>query len=162
MKPQQLSDEVLNLLNKRLNDEYTAHYFYRNASNFLENLGLSKAATYYKKEAEDELLHAEGLQKYILGWNSIPTLLPLNSPMLFIDFVDVIEKAYILELSLLKSYNEDSTSIFTKDLSTFDFLEKYRTIQTQSVEECSNILNKLELINKSDKNWLFIFENEVF
>lgn len=163
MTPKVLPSDIAALLFERLNDEYTAHYFYRNATNYCENIGYTEASGYFKKEAEDELTHAEGLQKYLTDWNVMPMLQPISQPLPFKGLVDIIEKAYTIEYDLYEAYEDISMAIFKKnDLCTFDFLSKYRTIQRESVAEYATLLNKLELINKTDKNWLNNFQQETF
>jgi ferritin len=163
MTPKQLPKEITNLLNERISDEYTAHYFYRQAANFCENVGFLKAAAFFKEEAESELTHAEGLQKYIVDWNVMPSLSPVASPEKVLGLVDAIEKAYQMEYALYEAYEEASKEIFKMDdLCTFDFLQKYRTIQREAVAEYSTLLNRLELIDKKDKNWVFEFEHNSF
>ena len=63
-KPNVLKPEVVKLINQRIGDEYTAHYFYRSAANWCHNMEYKKAAEFFDHEADDELIHAKGLQKY--------------------------------------------------------------------------------------------------
>jgi len=46
--PKKLSNESISILNDRLKDEYTAHYFYRNAANWCRNMNYKKAAIFLK------------------------------------------------------------------------------------------------------------------
>ena len=55
-----------------------------------------------------------------------------------------------------------SVLILVIDPSTFDFLEKYREIQNESVIEFSDLLNALDLIDKTDKFQLLYFEQTYF
>jgi len=162
MKPEKLIPAVVTLLNERISDEYEAHYFYKQVSNTLENLGYIKAAAFFKNEASDELIHAEGLQKYLVDWNNMPVLAPVSSPQKVTGLVDAIEKAYQIEYDLYESYEETSKVMMSKDLCTFVFLQEYMNIQRKSVAEYATLLNQLELIDKSDKNWVFNFEREIF
>jgi len=162
MTPVKLPSEIVNLLSDRLDDEYAAHYFYRQAVNYCENVGYLKAAEYFKGEAEDELKHAEGIQKYLTDWNIQPALAPISAPQKVIGLVDIIEKAYKMEYDLYEGYEEISMEILKKDLCTFDFLQTYRTIQRLAVAEYSTFLNQLETIDKEDKNWVYEFEKRAF
>jgi ferritin len=67
-----------------------------------------------------------------------------------------------MEYALYDEYESISKEIFTVDLCTFDFLQKFRKIQTESVANYSDFLNELELIDKSDKNWVYMFEKKAF
>lgn len=162
MKPYSLPLEIANLLSIKINDEYSAHYFYRQAANYCENVGYLKAAEYFKGESNEELEHAEGLQKYLTDWNVQPMLAPIQSPEEVSGLVDILEKAYKMEYALYDEYEKISSVILMKDLCTFDFLQKYRTIQRMAVAQYSTFLNQLDLIDKTDKNWVYEFEKKAF
>ena len=162
MTPQKLPSDIANPINERINDEYSAHYFYRQVTNYCQNVGFLKAAEYFKGEAEDELKHAEGLQNYLVEWNVQPALAPISIPEKVSGLVDCIEKAYEMEYALYEEYETMSNTIMKKDLCTFDFLQQYRTIQRLAVAEYSTFLNQLELIDKGDKNWVYEFEKRAF
>lgn len=59
IKPGKISNDIVQLLQKRLQDEYNAFYLYRSASNWCQNVGFFKAAAFFKAESEDELVHAK-------------------------------------------------------------------------------------------------------
>ena len=160
--PKTLADSSVKRLTSRLGDEYTAHYFYRNATNWCQGIGYLKAAKFFEQEAANELEHAEGLQKYLVDWNVMPLLPSIKPNVSFVDLVDVINKAYVLEYSLFESYTADSKELFTSDLNTFDFLTKYRTGQTESVIEYSDLLNAAMLVDTNNKFELLYFEQTYF
>lgn len=162
MKPYSLEPEIANLLSIKINDEYSAHYFYRQAANYCENVGYLKAAEYFKGESSEELEHAEGLQKYLTDWNVQPIMMQIKSPQEVKGLVDILDKAYMMEYALYDEYEKISAAILMKDLCTFDFLQKYRTIQRMAVAQYSTFLNQLDLIDKTDKNWVYEFEKRAF
>ena len=67
-----LSDKTVKILTDRLKDEYTAHYYYRAATNWCNDMNYKKAGAFFENEAKDELEHAETLQKYMTDFNIIP------------------------------------------------------------------------------------------
>ena len=160
--PATLDSAVILLLMERLKDEYTAHYFYRNAANWCKDKAYNKAAAYFEAEAASELTHAEKLQNYLVDWNVLPVIAPIKSIPNYTNLIDIINKAYDMELGLLISYNENSQTIFPICLSTIDFLQKLRKIQTESVAEYSDLLNAAQLINVSNPFEVLYFENEYF
>jgi ferritin len=160
--PKTLADASVKILTDRLGDEYTAHYFYRNATNWCAGIGYMKAAAFFAQEAENELDHAKGLQKYLVDWNVMPLLPSIKPNVTFSDLIDIINKAYALEYALFESYNRDSKQLFDTDLTTFDFLTSYRTGQTESVIEYSDLLNAAELVNTDNKFELLYFEQTYF
>lgn len=161
MNPVLLPQEIVSRFENRILDEYTAHYFYKNAANYCENVGYSQAASYFNDEAEHELVHAKGLQKFLTDWNVQPKLPAISSPVPFSGLVDIIDKAYEIEYNLLEDYNDDTLFFLEKrHLASFNFTSKYVDIQNESVAQYSTLLNKLELIDKENKNWLNDFQRE--
>lgn len=164
MKPNKLPNEVVSLLLPRLQDEMDAFYFYRSASNWCENVGYLNAAKYFANESEDELKHAKKIEKFLTDWNVMPSLPSIDQPELkFKGLCDIFEQAYGIEYALYEDYEKTSKKIFDiGDLCAFDFLQEFRTIQMTSVAEYSTWLNKLELIDESNKFQLYLFEKEEF
>jgi ferritin len=162
--PEVLSEEVVNLLLPRLQDEFNAFYFYRSATNWCQNKGFFKAAEFFKAESDDELTHAKKIEDYIVDWNVTPNLPNIMKPTLeFNDLVDIIEKAYDMEFALYEGYEDTSMKIFkTGDLCVFDFLQFYRTTQKEAVAEYSDKLNVVEGTNRDSKFEMLLLEKTLF
>lgn len=163
MKPVKLSQDVVNLLNERINDEYSHYYFYKQAANYCEEVGYLKAAEFFNNETKEEISHAEGIQKYLTDWNIKPTLMAIEAPVRVSGLVDAIEKSYQKEYELYESYEKTSKEVFEKgDICTFDFLQQYRGFQRAAVADYATFLNQLDLFDKNDMNWVFQFEKKMF
>ena len=128
-----LSDKVVKILTDRIKDEYTAHYYYRAAANWCADVNYKKAAAFFESEAKDELKHAVKLQEYMTGFNIIPEIPSAPTKHDFNNLIDIINGAYTMELGLMKAYNKDSQTVFSDDLTTFDFLTEFREIQKGAV-----------------------------
>lgn len=152
------------MLLPRLQDEYNAFYLYRAASNWCQNVGFVKAAAYFKAESDDELTHARGIEDFLTLWNVIPELPNVDKPELeFNGLVNVIEKAYQIELDLYEAYEDTSAKILkTGDVCVFDFLKTYRDIQVKSVGEYSDMINVLEGCDTKSKFELLMLEENLF
>lgn len=160
--PKKLSNDIVEVLDARIGDEYTAHYFYRNAANWCKNANYNKAASFFEAEAVSELEHAQGLQDYLVQWNLLPAIPQAPTRHDFNDLVDIIRKAYELEYNLLSNYSDDQKSFFNEHPATFNFIQKYVDIQNQSVAEYSDLLNAIELINTDNKLDILFFEKNYF
>lgn len=157
-----LPSKTITILTERLKNEYEAHYFYRAATNWCKDMNYKKAAAYFEKEASDELVHAEKLQEYMTDFNIIPQIPKADTKHTFSSLIDIIYGAYKIELSLMNEYNKDSHSVFTDDITTFDFLGEFREIQKSSVVEYSDLINATNLIDKTDKFQILYFEQTYF
>ena len=82
--------------------------------------------------------------------------------MEFASLIDVIEQAYKIEYDLYEKYERSSLDIFeSNDVCTFDFIQQFRKIQTESVREYSDMLNMLEGIETTKFN-LLLLEDKLF
>ena len=162
LTPNALDNNSVQLLTERIRDEYTAHYFYRNASNWCKNKNYTKAASFFEGEADSELEHAKGLQNYLVDFNIQPVILKTETDKVFNSLIEIISDAYKMEYDLMNSYNRISSSLLSSDLTTFDFLQEYRKIQKDAVIEYSDLLNALQLIDHNDKFQILYFEQTYF
>lgn len=161
--PNVLRPEVVALLNKRIGDEYTAHYFYRSASNWCANKSYKKAAEFFAKDAADELEHANGIQTYMTDWDINPTIPQVTTNHKFDNLAQIIVQAYDMEYALLQAYSDNARTIMgLHDMATFVFLQDYIKQNTHSTAEYADFLNALQLINPENNFELLYFENQYF
>jgi ferritin len=160
--PKTLSEPVATILNERLGDEYTAYFFYRNAANWCKNANYKKAAAFFEAEAAGELEHGKGIQDYLTQWNLIPVIPAVTTSYVFANLIDIINKAYEIEFNLLEKYSGNQIELAQTHPATFNFIQKYVDIQNGEVEEYSDYLNALQLINIENKLDVLYFENKYF
>lgn len=159
-----LPDEVVKLLTERLSDEYTAFHTYQAMSNWCQNVGFFKAAKFYAEESTGELSHAKKIEAFLTLWNVDVKLPKINSPETeFESLYQTIEKAYDMEYALYEEYEDTSIKIFKLgDICAFDFLQYFRTIQTESVGEYSDKINMLDGVDTKDKATMLLLEKDLF
>ena len=162
LKPKMLTDDIVSMLNDRLADEYTAHYFYRTAANWCAGVNYKKAAEFFAAEASAELEHAEKLQKYLVDWNCTPVLPSVKFKGEFSSLIDIVNKSYAIEYKLGDDYQQNASEAFTKHLMTFFFLQEFVDIQNESIAEFSDLLNAAQLIDVSSKLDLLHYEERYF
>lgn len=161
--PAKLSPEICTLLEMRIADEYSAHFFYRSASNWCQDAGYEKAAKFFAKEAQTEASHAVKIERYMVDWNVLPNVTARFSPPFFTGLDDIISAAYSMEYKLYEEYEDTSAKIFEmKDLCVFDFLQDFRVGQKESVAEYSDMINKLSGVNTMDKFQMLVLEKNLF
>lgn len=156
--PAVLAGDSVKLLNERVGDEYSAHYFYNAAANWCAGAGYMKAAAFFAAESMAELEHAQKLQKYMVDWNVLPVIPKVETHADFANLPEIIERAYGIEYDLYQQYIKNSQALFSSDLATFDFLQEFRTIQVESVAEYSDLLNALQLIDIDKRLDILHFE----
>ena len=157
-----LNPKTIKILTNRIKDEYTAHYYYRAASNWCQDMNYKKAAEFFKNEADDELEHAKKIQEYMVDFNIQPTIPNAPTKHSFSNLIDIVHGAYTMELGLMKAYNKDSQIVFKSDITTFDFLTEFREIQKGAVVEYNDLINATNLVDKEDKFQVLYFEQTYF
>lgn len=162
LEPKKLKDEVQSYLTDRLIDEFTAYYFYLNAGNWCNGQGFLNAGKFFINESNSELEHARKIQDYLISWNIQPTIPQVETNFSTDGLVSIINESYKLEYELLLKYSDNSKQCLVKDINTFTFLQTFLQIQNQSVQEYSDILNVLNLIDYNDKFQLLYFEQQYF
>jgi ferritin len=153
-----LASDSVKLLTERLGDEYAAHYYYNAAATWCAGAGYMKAADFFASESKNELEHAHKLQKYMVDWNIHPVIPKVDTHHDFGTLPGIIDGAYKIECALFQKYVQNSHALFMSDLATFDFLQEFRQIQTESVAEYSDLLNALQLIDIDKRLDLLHFE----
>lgn len=162
IKLYKLGSKTIKILTDRIKDEYTAHYYYRAAANWCRDMNYKKAAAFFEHESEDELGHAIKLQEYMTDFNILPDIKPAPTNHEFDNLIDIVHGAYKMELALMEDYNKDSQGLFSDDITTFDFLTEFRTIQKGAVIEYNDLINASNLIDKKDKFQVLYFEQTYF
>lgn len=162
VKPNALPEEVTNTINQRIGDEYAAYFLYRNAANWCKEVNYKKAAAFFENEASNELEHSKGLQDYLTQWNLIPSIPQAQTQHQFESLVDIINKAYTMEFSLLQKYSEDQKMLSMVHPATFNFIQKYVDIQNDEVAEYADLLNGAMLVDHTDKFQVLYFEQTYF
>jgi ferritin len=157
-----LNSKTIKILTDRIKDEYTAHYFYRAATNWCRDKNYKKAAEFFSNEADDELTHAKKIQEYMVDFNIIPVIPQAPIDHKFDGLIDIIYGAYKMELALMKAYNEDSKDLFSDDITTFDFLGEFREIQKGAVVEYNDLINGSDFLDTKDKFQVLYFEQTYF
>ena len=157
-----LSSKTIKILTDRIKDEYTAHYFYRAATNWCRDKNYKKAAEFFQKEAKDELKHAQKIQEYMTDFNIIPQIPQDPIDHKFDNLIEIVHGAYKMELGLMKAYNKDSQDLFSEDITTFDFLTEFREIQKGAVVKYNDLINGSQLVDTKDKFQVLYFEQTYF
>src|SRR5664279_5224299 len=100
------SKKLLLILNSLLADELTVVNQYMVHAEMCENWGYNKLHSAIKKQAIDEMHHAEWLIERILFFDGAPTVSKLNSIKIGKTVSEMISNDYDNELEVVHNYNE--------------------------------------------------------
>jgi len=100
------NQKLLAVLNDRLADELTAINQYMVHSEMCENWGYGKLHLAIRKQAMDEMHHAEWLIERIIFLDGTPTVSKLNDIKIGKTVVEMIHNDDLDELDAVRTYNE--------------------------------------------------------
>ena len=127
--------ELLTVLNSLLADELTVINQYMVQSEMCENWGYSKLHMALKKQAMDEMHHAEWLIERILFFEGAPTVSKLNPIKIGKTVSEMISNNNITELDVVHAYN-DAIKLAREvdDQGTVDLLTKILKMEEGHVD----------------------------
>ena len=129
------NNKVIDELNQALKAELTAICQYMIHGEMCQNWGYSKLGSYIKKQAMDEMRHAEGLIERILFLDGTPRLDVLPAPRIGSNVKAQIENDLAAELEAVRAYNQSARiCVEAGDNGTFALFEKMVTDEEQHAD----------------------------
>lgn len=157
-----ISKECIDYLNYRIKQEELSSRLYLAMSMYLENVGYIGAAKAWKKDADDEMTHANWAREYLLALGIQPETPALEAPkQSFNGLPDVIRQSYDHEIVVTKQINDLGKDAIAKgDFLLLQLVMKYQVEQQEEIEKTRTRLDRLNLFGE-DKVSLRMFDNEL-
>ena len=129
------NEKLITVLNSLLADELTAINQYMVHSEMCENWGYSKLHLAIRKQAMDEMHHAEWLIERIIFFDSAPTVSKLNTIKIGKTVSEMISNDDDDELEAVRTYNEAiKLAREVDDQGTVDLLTKILKMEEGHVD----------------------------
>lgn len=129
------NEKLLKVLNQLLADELTAINQYMVHSEMCENWGYNKLHVDIRKQAMDEMHHAEWLIERIIFFEGTPLVSKLNSIKIGKTVSEMINNDNSDELDAVRSYNEAiKLARAVDDHGTIDLLSKILKMEEGHVD----------------------------
>ncbi|RVD90606.1 hypothetical protein TUBRATIS_29720 [Tubulinosema ratisbonensis] len=155
-------DKASELLSKQLNNEYTAFYFYTSCSSYFDkkNVELPGLKKFFRKMAEEELEHAQGIINFMNARGMTVSFLQVKDfKTNYESVVDVLVKSIDFEEKVLKDlsliYKEAEES---NDYTTTTFLDPYVIEQVESIKELNSL--KVNAERCMDPLGIYLFDQQ--
>lgn len=147
--------KIVNMLRRAYADEMLAFHFYWYVAQHIEGLGLLTLAEEFRRDAMEELKHAEklGLRIRQLGgtpvnnpseWGSVSNV-GYTDPQRFLDLKSAVEEALRAERIAIGVYNEIAKESQHADFVTFNLSCEILEDEVRHEQNYEDILSKLEL-----------------
>ena len=140
------NEKLLTVLNSLLADELTVINQYMVHSEICKNWGYGKLHMAIRKQAMDEMNHAEWLIERIIFFEGLPTVSNLNTIMIGKTVSEIISNDYGDELDVVNDYNDaiklahevddqGSVELLTKILKMEEGHVDWAEIQRSQIEQ---------------------------
>ena len=157
---QNFTDEVNSAINKQINTELYASYYYQNAARYFEryDVALYNVAKFFQDNSNEEREHAEMFQKYIINRGGTLELDTIEKPPTdYQNTLDAMTQALQLEkkvnLSLLKIHQLASTH---NDSHLADYLEEhFLDEQVRAIKQLSDYVSNLQKVGTGLGEYMF-------
>ena len=159
-----ISTIVLEDLYEQVNIELFAAYNYLNISNAFLNLNYLGFASWSRKQAFEEIDHAERIMKFIDDLDIPIKLFAINEPMTVADKstpLALFNFALELEQNNTKSVNDlYLLAVDHGELATAEMMRWFITEQVEEEAQLFNIIDDIENLN-GDKAGLLVLDREL-
>lgn len=155
------NDRMLEVLNALLTDELTAINQYMVHSEMCENWGYEKLHQSIRKQAMEEMHHAEWLIERIIFFEGIPTVAKLNMIRIGRTVLEMVTNDNADEMNAVRAYNSAiALARETEDQATVDLLTRILKMEEGHVDWAEKQLAQINqmglqnylLLQTEDKN----------
>jgi hypothetical protein len=157
--PQQAADLLLPLLL----DEDNANYFFQSARVWARGTGYEGAERKFKCYAKKHKHHSKCIQNIFADWGGEIKWPAIPAPAAYFPggLPDAITDAAKVEDELMTKYDKAARGIMEISLGIFDDVNKLRKCATDNALEFAELVEKMELIDKTNRLSLFYFDRKV-
>ena len=157
-----LSENMISLLNARINSEEVSSRTYLSMSLWLEDKAYFNAAKLWAKYASEENNHADWAREHLLSFNIRPktmSIMPVENEYTGLD--DIIRKTLEHEMKVTYECKELAKAALEEmDMNTFVLAQKYVKEQTEELQKSYDLLNLLDVYG-TDKLNLALLDHEL-
>ena len=157
-----LSQNMLQALNRQLNEEFSSAYVYLAMAAESDNLGLPGFSNWFKQQYQEELQHADKFFNYVLERNGELKLDSIPRPEVNGETpLSLFEKALAHEQHITQCiFKLKDLARSESDHATDVFLEWFVSEQVEEEASTQTVIDQLRLVEGSP-NGLFMIDREL-
>ena len=161
-KNELLSDDCVDYLNFRVQQEEYSGRIYLAMSMWLDNNGYVNAAKLWRRYSNEEMSHSDIARTYLLSMGVQPATPVLESPeQTFTGLPEIIEKSYDHEIVVTKQIKELATDAMSKgDHMLYEFALAYLKEQVEEHNKMQNWVDQLNAFG-TDKIAMRLLDHEM-
>lgn len=153
--------DYIDILTFRIEQEELSSRLYEAMSLWLDNNGYVNAAKAWKKDAQDEMTHAQWAKDFLLDMGITPTLSTLNAPSVtYKGLPDIIRQSYAHEIKVTQQCNDlGDFALKSGNHLLYQLALKYMTEQQEEMGKVQTLIDKLASFGE-DKIAMRLFDAE--
>ncbi len=156
-----MSEHILDLLNEQMNFEYESAYIYKAMSAYTDELDLDGITTWLDLQVEEEVIHGEGMRKFLQSVGYKPKYTAMAAPKDdYESILDVMETALEHEKEVTKRITNISNEARDTDPRVFSFIQWYIDEQVEEEENFSKIITRLKRVG-DDWHSIYMIDQEL-
>lgn len=161
-KNELLSDDCVEYLNFRVQQEEYSGRIYLAMSMWLDNNGYVNAAKLWRRYSNEEMAHSDIARTYLLSMGVQPATPVLESPeQNFTGLPEIIEKSYDHEIVVTKQIKELATDAMSKgDHMLYEFALAYLKEQVEEHNKMQNWVDQLNAFG-TDRIAMRLLDHEI-
>lgn len=161
-KNELLSDDCVEYLNFRVQQEEYSGRIYLAMSMWLDNNGYVNAAKLWRRYSNEEMAHSDIARTYLLSMGVQPATPVLESPeQNFTGLPEIIEKSYDHEIVVTKQIKELATDAMSKgDHMLYEFALAYLKEQVEEHNKMQNWVDQLNAFG-TDRIAIRLLDHEI-
>ena len=138
---------VLDLLNEQMNFEYESAYIYKAMSAYTDDLDLDGFTTWLDIQVDEEIMHGEGMRKFLQSVGYRPHYKAISEPKSDYDSIlEVLKTALEHEKEVTKRIIEISDKAREEDARVFSFIQWYIDEQVEEEENFTKMITRMERV----------------
>ena len=156
-----MKEEMLDRLNRQINEELTSAYIYLDFANRFESMGLNGFAHWFSIQAIEEYGHADRIIRYLQDCDEAVHLMEIEPALLAPTTPDDLLKAALTHEQHITACIHDLYEFAWKisDSRTMVFLEWFIREQIEEEKQISDLISQLNLYG--DCNTVFSLDREL-
>ncbi len=156
-----MSEQLLDLLNEQMNFEYESAYIYKAMSAYTDDLDLDGFTTWLDIQVEEEILHGEGMRKFLQSVGYKPHYTAIAEPKDdYGSILEVLKTALEHEEEVTKRITHISNLAREEDARVFSFIQWYIDEQVEEEESFTKLITRLERVG-DDWHSIYILDQEL-
>ena len=157
-KKELISQEIVDLLNYRVNQEEHSSRIYYAMHEWLDNKGYFGAAKLTKRWSEEEMYHAGWAREFLEAYDYLPEVKAIGSVTTeFVSLKDVFQKSYKHEVDITLQCNDLTSAVAAGNCwCAMPLAMKYMKEQTEEMGKVSSWLDRLSLVDDDPRELMMI------